>query len=217
MEPEHEPERCCFDDWVDHWERQAEKKETVAGVTAHLLRALDEAGLAGRTVLDVGCGIGDLALTALERGAETAVGFDLSSKAVEQAGALAASRGLANRARFEVGDGSKVDLPEADVVVLNRVFCCYADADGLLDRSLAAARNVYAFTTPVSRGVVGSMNRAWTGCWNVIYRLREAKYHGFRTFVHDIDRIDERVRAAGFRPLRREHRRGVWDLAVYSR
>jgi hypothetical protein len=36
-------------------------------------------------------------------------------------------------------------------------------------------------------------------------------------FVHDIRAIDARVRAAGFRPLRREHRRFAWDLAVYAR
>ena len=40
-----EPERCCFDDWVDQWEKQAKKKETVAGVSKPLLEALEEAGL----------------------------------------------------------------------------------------------------------------------------------------------------------------------------
>jgi magnesium-protoporphyrin O-methyltransferase len=215
--PEPEPERCCFDDWVDHWEKQAKKKDTVAGVSAHLLDALTEAGLEGRTVLDVGCGIGDLAISTLSRGATRATGYDLSAKAIDQAQALAAERGLADRARFQVGDGSKVELPEADVVVLNRVLCCYADADTLLDRSLSSARAVYAFTAPASAGVVGALNRAWTALWNVVYRIREEKYGGFRTFVHDIDRIDERVRAAGFRSVRRGRRRVVWDLAVYAR
>ena len=216
-DPPQEPERCCFDDWVDHWEKQAKKKDTVSGVTAPLLEALAEAGLAGRTVLDIGCGIGDLALATLERGAVGATGVDLSPKAIEQAQELAKARGLPERATFEVGDGSKLDLPPADVVVLNRVICCYADADTLLDRSLAAAGSVYAFTAPVSGGPIGAMNRAWTWLWNVVYRVRKQKYAGFQTYVHDIRGIDERVRSAGFRPLRREHRRVVWDLAVYSR
>jgi magnesium-protoporphyrin O-methyltransferase len=216
-EPEREPERCCFDDWVDHWERQARKKDTVAGVSARLVEALAEAGLAGRTVLDVGCGIGDLAMAMLARGAASATGFDLSPKAIEQARALAERRGLSERTTFEIGDGSTADLPSADVVVLNRVVCCFPDADGLLDRSLAAAGSVYALTAPVSRGPAGLLNRAQTTMSNAWYALRKERYQGFRTFVHDMGRIDQRVRSAGFRPLRREHRRVVWDLAVYAR
>jgi len=173
--------------------------------------------LTGRSVLDVGCGIGDLSMTMLARGAASATGLDLSPKAIEQARALAERRGLGERASFEVGDASTVDLPPADVVVLNRVVCCFPDADGLLDRSLAAAGAVYAITAPVSRGPAGMFNRAETAVWNAWYGIRKKRYEGFRTFVHDMDRIDERVRSAGFRSLRREHRRVVWDLAVYTR
>jgi len=217
MDPEREPENCCFDDWVDHWEKQAKKKGTVAGVTAHLLEALVEAGLRDRSVLDVGCGIGDLALATLTGGASRATGIDLSARAIEQAAVLAQERGLSDRATFEVGDGSKVALPEADVVVLNRVLCCYADADGLLARSLAATGSVYALTVPVSGGPIGVMNRSWTWLWNIVYRIRKKKYAGFQTHVHDVRSIDERVRRAGFRPVRRERRRLVWDLGVYVR
>jgi magnesium-protoporphyrin O-methyltransferase len=217
VEPEYEPERCCFDDWVDDWDRKAKKKETAAGVTASLLAALVEAGLAERTVLDVGCGIGDLALATLARGATRADGFDLSEKAIEQARKLAQERGLTERASFDVGDGATDDLPAADVVVLNRVVCCYPDADGLLERSLAAAGAVYAFTAPVSSGAVGLLNRVFNRFGNLSYRLRRKRYGGFRTFIHDVDRIDERVRSAGFHPVRRERRRIVWDLAVYAR
>jgi magnesium-protoporphyrin O-methyltransferase len=210
-------ESCCFDDWVGHWEKQTRRRATVAGVTAPLLEALTEAGLAGRTVLDVGCGIGDLAIEAVGRGASSAVGFDLSREAVARAERLAVERGVADRTRFEVGDGSKVELPRADVVVLNRVYCCYPDIDGLLESTLEAAGSVYAFTTPPSSGLAGAIVRVQGSFANLWYRLRDRKFRGFRVFVHDVGRIDERVRAAGFRPLRTERRRLVWHLAVYAR
>ena len=216
-EPERDAEHCCFDDWVDNWDRQAARKETVAGVTGSLLEALEEAGLSGRSVLDVGCGIGDLALTALARGATSAYGVDLSPKAIGHARELASARGFGDRARFEIGDGSLIELPPADVVVVNRVVCCYPDADGLLDHSLAAAGSVYAFTAPVSGGLLGLFSRAFNALGNLSYRLRKRRYRGFRTFIHDVDRIDARVRSAGFRPVRRERRRLIWELAVYSR
>jgi magnesium-protoporphyrin O-methyltransferase len=119
--------------------------------------------------------------------------------------------------RFEVGDGAKLDLPAADIVVINRVACCYPDTDNLLDHTLGAARSVFAMTAPVSSGVTGLMNRIWSVLQNIGYRLRPGKYGGFRVFIHDLDRIDERIRAAGFRRVRHEQRRIVWDLAVYTR
>jgi SAM-dependent methyltransferase len=208
---------CCFDDWVDHWSKRSKKRPTVAGVTAPLLRGLEEAGIRDRTVLEVGCGIGDLAIEAVRRGAARAFGFELSAKAVDEARRLATERGVADRTSFEVGDGAEIRLPKADVVVLNRVFCCYRDADALLESSLSAAGSVYAFTTPPSKGLGGAFVKLQSRFWNVWYRLRDRKFQGFRVFVHDVDRIDARVQAAGFRPIRREARRFVWHLAVYAR
>ena len=214
---ESEPERCCFDDWVDHWTSQATKKPTAAKVTASLLDAITEAGVADRTILDVGCGIGDLAIEVVARGGASGTGFDLSPKAIGEARRLAASRGVGDRMRFEVGDGAKLDLPAADIVVINRVVCCYPDTDNLLDHTLGAAGSVFAMTAPVSKGATGLLNRLKSALENVGYRLRPSKYVGFRTFIHDLDRIDARIRAAGFRRTRHEHRRIVWDLAVYTR
>jgi magnesium-protoporphyrin O-methyltransferase len=214
---EHDDGPCCFDDWVDHWVGRAARRRTVAGVTAPLLEALEEAGVRDRTLLDLGCGIGDLAIEGVRRGASRAWGFDLSGKAIAQARRLAHERGVADRTTFQVGDGAREELPAADVVVLNRVFCCYPDARSLLERSLAAAGSVYAFTIPRSTGLAGRIARMQIRFENAWYRLRRAKFRGFRVFVHDIGPIDERVRAEGFRPVRREHRRFAWDLAVYTR
>jgi predicted RNA methylase len=208
---------CCFDDWVDHWSKRANRKRTIAGVTAPLLAALEEAGIRDRSVLDVGCGIGDLGIEAVTHGAAKAFGVELSIKAVEEAQRLAAVRDVADRTTFVVGDGAKASLPKADIVVLNRVFCCYPDVDELLDNSLSAAGAVYAFTTPPSAGLIGAFARWQTRFANQWYRLRERKFHGFRVFVHDVERIDGRVRAAGFLPVRSERRRVVWHLAVYVR
>ncbi len=182
-----------------------------------MLEALEEAGIRGRSVLDVGCGIGDLAIEAVTRGAALASGVELSPRAVEEARRLAAERHVADRTSFRLGDGSKVPLPPADVVVLNRVFCCYRDVDALLENSLTAARDVYAFTTPPSTGLPGAFVRFQTRLSNAWYRLRDRKFQGFRVFVHDVSMIDDRVRAAGFQPLRRGRRRVVWHMAVYVR
>jgi SAM-dependent methyltransferase len=64
------------------------------------VRLADRGLLCGR-VLDAGCGTGEHALLAAERGAE-AVGVDISPRAIGQARRKAAERGVT--ARFEVAD-----------------------------------------------------------------------------------------------------------------
>jgi magnesium-protoporphyrin O-methyltransferase len=216
-EASDEPRECCFDGWAEGWARRARKKSTIAAVTAPLLAALEDAGIEGRTVLDVGSGIGDLAMETIERGASVARCVELSGRAVREGRRIASERGLAERVSFEMANGADAALPVSDVVVLNRVFCCYPDIDSLLTNSLDAARSVYAFTAPASTGFVGFLNRMDTFISNVWFRLRARKYSGFRVFVHDVAAIDERVRAEGFALRTSGRRRFGWHLAVYSR
>jgi magnesium-protoporphyrin O-methyltransferase len=217
MEPTEDRPDCCFDRWADANAKRARSVEIVAPLTRALVGELEAVGVEGRSVLDVGCGTGDLALAMLARGARRADGIDLGAGAIENAQALARERGVEDRSTFTVGDGSTADLPQADLVVLHRVVCCYPDARGLLDRTLRAAGSVFAITAPVDRGAVGLSNRLLTWIWNGWYAMRDAKYRGFRTYVHDLDAIDARIRAAGFTPRTRERRRVTWNLAVYQR
>ncbi|MGZ5214446.1 MAG: methyltransferase domain-containing protein [Actinomycetota bacterium] len=215
MEPE--PERCCFDDWAAGNAKRARRKEITAGVTRDLLDALGPARLEGRTVLDLGCGTGDLALGALARGATRATGVDLGSGAIDQARALARQRLAEDRSTFSVGDAATMHLEPHDVVILNRVLCCYPGVNALLDNSLSAASDVYAFTAPPSAGLAGTFARAETRLANAWYRIRDKKFHGFRVHVHDLEAVDRRIREAGFSPIVNGRRRLVWRLAIYER
>ncbi len=214
--PEERP-ACCFDEWAAFTANRARRKGRAAPVTVAMVEALDAAGLDGRTVLDAGCGSGDLALAVLERGATAATGLDLGTGAIEIAKRFAGERGLSDRVRFKVADASTAPLPRSDVVVLNRVLCCYPDATDLVANTLAATNDVYAFSAPIHRGLVGSFNRVSTWVSNGWYALRRRKYRGFRVFVHDLDRIDATIRDAGLVLVSRARRRAVWDLAVYRR
>jgi SAM-dependent methyltransferase len=214
--PEERPS-CCFDDWAAYTAKRARRKGKAAPVTLSMVDALDAAGLEGRTVLDAGCGSGDLAFAVLERGASSATGLDLGRGAIEIAVGVARERGLADRTRFEVGDASMATLPPSDVVVVHRVICCYPDATNLVANTLSVTGDLYAFTAPVDHGVLGQLNRFTTWVSNGWYALRRRKYGGFRVFVHDLDAIDETVRDAGFAPIHRERARVVWDVAIYRR
>jgi magnesium-protoporphyrin O-methyltransferase len=118
---------------------------------------------------------------------------------------------------FTVGDAAKVRLDPHDVVLLNRVLCCYPDVDALLDNSLSAATTIHAFTAPPSAGLAGAFARAETRLANVWFRIRGRKFRGFRVHVHDLRAVDRRIREAGFLPITEARHRLVWHLVVYAR
>ncbi len=64
-------------------------------------RVLDGLSLSGKTVLDIGCGSGGIALHLVEKhGAAHATGFDVELPVIEAARRRAESRGLSGRASF---------------------------------------------------------------------------------------------------------------------
>jgi SAM-dependent methyltransferase len=133
------------------------------------VEALGRSNLEGRTVLDLGCGTGDLALATLARGATRATGVDLGPGVIEEARALARERLVEDRSTFQVDDAARVHLDAHDVVILNRVLCYYPQVNALLDNSLHAARHIFAFTRPRRRQDLPAPSpeprRAWrTSC-----------------------------------------------------
>jgi SAM-dependent methyltransferase len=183
------------------------------GVTELLVDALQDAGLAGRTVLEIGAGAGELSRRLLSSGALRGTGIDLSPQSVGSATASAERAGLADRLSYRVGDGAREQLEPHDVVVSQKVVCCYPSPDALLANTLPAARQVYALVLPESRGLIGLATRLVVSVENGMRRLAR---DGFRAYVHDVRRIDATIRAAGFEP-RYRRRHWTWLVLVFAR
>ncbi len=184
---------------------------TLHAATKGLLELLPDP--AGHSVLELGSGRGGLLARVLARGAARVTGVELSAASVEAARARLDEAGAGDRATLIVGDAAIETLAPHDWVVLDRVICCYPDADGLLANSAPAARTVYAFSVPDSRGfrgIASRLSRAIDNGWN---RFRQRPC---TTYVHDLHRIDRRLRDAGF-VRQAEARTGLWYLAVYAR
>ena len=95
---------------------------------------LIRAGLrAGMRVLDLGCGAGDVTLTAASIVGETGsvLGVDRSAKAVDSANARIASQGLAST-RCVVGEVDDVDLSDFDAIVGRFILMHLREPDSIL-------------------------------------------------------------------------------------
>jgi SAM-dependent methyltransferase len=167
----------------------------------------------GRTVLELGCGRGGLLLQLVQAGAARATGVDLSPASIDAARDRFEQAQLSKRACLSVDDAARVPLEPHDWVILDRVMCCYADVEGLLANTLPAARQIYAFTVPTSRGwrgVVARLDERFENAWNT---MRGRPCPGY---VHNLDLIEERLAIAGFR-LRHRDRQRLWHIAIYER
>jgi magnesium-protoporphyrin O-methyltransferase len=170
------------------------------------LRGVDRA-----TVLELGGGIGSLQLELLRSGAASAVNVELSPEWEEAAAGLAREHGLDGVIERRIADAVEdADaLAAADVVVMNRVVCCYPDPDALMGVAAERARRVLVVSFPHDRGLV----RLWVRVANIWLRLRGV---AFRSFVHSERRIEAAAERHGLRQT--SERRGfIWRAVAFTR
>ena len=185
----------------------------LVAVSERLSDALLSLDPTGKTVLELGCGRGVLLLGLVQAGVARATGVDLSPAGIAAARDRFEQAQLSERADLSVGDAARVSLEPHDWVILDRVMCCYPDVERLLANTLPAARQIYAFTVPTSRGwrgVIARLEEWFENAWNT---LRGQPCPGY---VHNLDLIEERLASAGFR-LRHRDRQRLWHIAVYER
>src|SRR5260370_3988639 len=179
--------------------------------TRILLSELRRGPLQGLHLLDVGGGIGVIAVDLAGAGLASVTLADASADYLEAARRHLAARDAALPAQFYLGDFAVTadSLPDADIVTLDRVVCCYADVQALLRGAAARARRMIAFTYPRDKWYVPA-SVALENSW---YRLRGDP---FPAFVHSPERMASVLEAAGFsRSARRATRQ--WALDIYHR
>ena len=179
----------------------------------HIVEALDELGLAGASVLEVGGGVGEIQLELLARGARETVNLELSDAYEAAADALHRESGIQGRVTRMVGvnlaDASTIDLQPADYVVLHRVVCCYPDFERLLGSAAEHARRALVFSHPprtwLTRSAV-ALGNAWMA-------VRGRSYRGY---VHSPEAMLAVLTAHGL-VLRSTQRSDRWRIVVAVR
>lgn len=177
----------------------------------HLIAGVLQTDIADARLLEIGCGVGYLHQQLLRDGAQRALGVDISEAMLAQARELARTAGLADRAEYRQGDFVELaaDIGSVDITVLDKVVCCYPDAEALVSKSLAKTRRVYALTYPRDHG----FNRVGVRVLGFFLWLVRST---FRSYVHDPRRIEDWIATAGFKK-RYQNQTPIWLTQVYVR
>ncbi len=177
-----------------------------------LLNFILEEGARDMSVLDLGCGAGGLSIELLKQGARDSVGFDLSPKMIKVASELAVTNLFEGRAKFQLGNAATAELPSSDIVVMDKVLCCYSELAPLLKNAMGASRAMLGFVVPQDDGIAKWPLRL--GVW--VANLFLKRGGGVPFYLHSLDLVDRTLRDSGFTRLRKRASR-FWLVFLYSR
>ena len=182
----------CFGWMAKMYERRYRRK----GLDDHQLQivgTLESLGLEGVSLLEVGCGVGVLHQTLLEKGAATALGIDLAPRMLELAENRAEQRQLSERTEYKTGDFVEMSdgLDAADIALLDKVVCCYPAPGELISAVMKCTRKTVALTYPRKHLLGELSNRLWNfGFWLF--------GSDFRSFIHDPAYVQRSIEKRGF-------------------
>ena len=187
------------------------RKGGLSRTAARIVDLVERHGIDGVSVLEIGGGIGDLQVELLKRGAAKTTNLELSPAYEDEAARLLAESGLAGRVERRLHDiAADPDAVEpADVVVLNRVVCCYPDSRRLLSAAAEHARRQLVFSHPPRN----LLSRALLGGENLSNRIMRCD---FRAFAHPPEAMLAVLAELGLHPTAPTVGR-VWQVDAVAR
>ena len=211
------PCNCCEmeDNTFGEDEAKANHKDYRKGGPAKQIKLILEAvrslGLQDAALLDVGGGIGAIHHELLKDMASEAMHVDASSAYLKIANEEAQRQGHSERVKFIHADFTDVvdELPQADVVTLDRVVCCYPDFRSLLKAAASKSRKAIALTYPretwwLKMGIAVA---------NFFQKLRKDPFRGF---VHPVVEMEALLNGEGLRRVS-TRRLFMWEMSLYRR
>ena len=207
---------CCsgtdnfFSFFAKFYARRLEKKGFEKS-QKHLFNDLQRIGFANQSVLDIGCGTGYFHHQMIQSGAANATGVDISKTMIEYAESLAGKKGLEEKTKYTIGDFVEThdQFGQHDVLVLDKVICCYPDSGKLIKLSASKCRNSYALSYP---------RDSWIPrlSFGVIRFFLTLMRSGFKPQVYPVLWVREQIEQAGFQ--RQSHWQDYfWISEVYQR
>ena len=214
-----DPGACCPVDFLDQVFNEGYARRELSGYRKDglgerarvLVDQLVSAGIEGRSVLEIGAGIGALNLELLEHGASHAVSVDAAASNVRAAAELAVDMGLSDRIERRVGDFVDIqdEFEPADVVLLDRVICCYRDMQALLGAAGAHTSRYCGLAYP---------RHTWWGraAFRLINLFQTVRRRPFRVHMHHPAAIERVLTGAGLRRTFKSHA-GFWEVVLFER
>ncbi|MBI4546981.1 MAG: class I SAM-dependent methyltransferase [Ignavibacteriae bacterium] len=187
------------------------RKGGLAREQQYLIEGILSAGVTGKSILDIGCGIGGIHFTLLKQGALSAIGVEISQGMLDSAKQLSKELGFEKQTSYLRGDFVEMDgqVSQADITVLDKVVCCYENLDALLTASLEKTRNIYALSFPKPT--------FWIKLFiHIPITLGRLLRWSFRPYWHDWNGMVQMIEEKGF-TQRYQKETFLWAVRVFEK
>jgi magnesium-protoporphyrin O-methyltransferase len=194
------------DDELRDYHRNGPEKTTQV-----LLNVLKEAGVTGKSLLDIGGGVGTIQHELVKAGVEQVTNVDASTAYLNSAKREGARQGYAEQANYYYGDFVELAprLEAADIVTLDRVICCYPDMEALVSLSAGLARQFYGVVFPQDRWAFKLLRPLANGYFWLTH-------NPYRFFFHSTEAVQAVTRRQGL-TLRFQRRFFIWQVLLFER
>ncbi len=187
------------------------RRNGLDGTSKRIFDFIRERGVEGKTLLEVGGGIGAIEIELLKAGMARAVNVELTPTYEAAAGELLVEAGLTDRVDRRLMDFAEAgaSVGAADVVVMNRVICCYGDMHKLAVAAAERATGMLVMSFP--------NHRWWTrlGLTLANFAFRVIRME-FRIFLHPPVLILAAVEERGFKTWHNQVGL-VWQVVALER
>jgi len=187
------------------------RRKGLDGTSKRIFDFIRARGVEGKTLLEVGGGIGAIEIELLKAGMARAINVELTPTYEVAARELLVEAGLTDHVERKVMDFAQAgpEVETADVVVMNRVICCYPDMPKLAGAAANRTKGLLVMSYP---------NRRWwtrLGLTVANFGFRVIRLQ-FQVFLHPPDLIQAAVQERGFRT--RFNERGLlWQVNAFER
>ena len=176
-----------------------------------LMEVLQYLPMANKSLLDIGGGVGAITFELFKKDISHATHVDISSASVDTFREELNRRSLSTKVNSLNGDFVTLSeqIPNADLVVLDKVLCCYRDFEELVSKSVDKANHWYVFSIPRTR----LRERVYFFFDGILNRIK-GEY--IPLYFHPVDAIEKMVATAGF-DKKQEKLDGKWRIFVFQK
>jgi magnesium-protoporphyrin O-methyltransferase len=176
-----------------------------------LFKLIERLNLQGKSLIDIGGGIGSLSFELIKKGIVKSTLVDISEAHIITCEQESIRMGIQHRIHCLQGDflEKMIEIPAADLVVLDKVICCYAQYEHLIRNSVNKSKKWYAFSLPKDVWWV-HVSQGLEKLWN---RL---KGKSFPTFIHPVKDIVGIMASSGFQKIAQSDYK-EWTMMVFEK
>lgn len=188
-----------FQNWLDatfRWDMYARFEYTIQ----------HSEPIAGKTILDVGCGTGRFVFEYLKRGAEHVTGIDIAENMLAVCRQRAQAEGVSERCTFVQTDLLQFKpANQFDICIGIGLFDYIPDALPVLTKMREVTRD----------RVIASLPRLWT--WRAPVRRVRLALKGCEVYFYSKAKVDKLMKQAGFKRYEMEQVGQLWCITAFTR